>query len=113
MNSFDFFEVVLIVKCSDPDCCAVKQYGSDHCFVNPLARLGRESPHMSHCSLALHKNSSRFLGDVVNVSIVVKLVIESYTKELNSFGLSDGAASNTDGTHCPVPIPGEHDDFSF
>ena len=30
-----------------------------------------------------------------------------------SFGQSDCAASNTDRTHCPVPIPGEHDDFSF
>ena len=26
---------------------------------------------------------------------------------------SDGIASNTDRTHCPVPIPSEHDDFSF
>ena len=102
---------------------AVRQYGSDHCFVNPLARLGREPPHRSHRSLALHKSSSCFLGDVVNASIVVKpvkpvavpvkLVIESYTKELYSFGQSNGAASSTDGTHCPVPIPGEHDDFSF
>ena len=47
------------------------------------------------------------------MSIVVKLVIESYTKELYSFGQSDGAAYNTDGTHCPVPIPGEHVDFDF
>ena len=30
------------------------------------------------------------MGDVVNVSVVVKLVIESNTKELNSFGQSDG-----------------------
>ena len=53
------------------------------------------------------------MGDVVYISVVVKLVIESYTKELYSFGQSDGIASNTDRTHCPVPIPGEHDDFSF
>ena len=86
---------------------------SVHCFVNPLACLGRESPHRSHRSLSLHESSSRFLGDVVYVSVVVKLVIESYTKELYSFGQSDGAASNTDRTHCPVPISGEHDDFSF
>ena len=45
------------------------------------------------------------------MSIVVKLVIESYTKELYSFRQSDGAASNTDRTHCPVPIPGEHESF--
>ena len=38
------------------------------------------------------------------MSAVVKLVIESYTNELHSFGQRDGAASNTDGTHCPVPI---------
>ena len=116
MNSFEFLEVVLIVYCSDPDWCAVRQYGSDHCFVNPLARLGNEPPHRSHCSLAVHKSSRRFLGDVVNVSIVVKLVIEiisSYTKELYSFGQSDGAVSKTEGTHCPVPISVEHDDFSF
>ena len=68
---------------------------------------------MSYCSLASHKSSSRFFGDVVNGSVVVKLVIENYTEELYSFGQRDGAASNTDGTHCPIPIPGEHDDFSF
>ena len=45
--------------------------------------------------------------------VVLKLVFESYTKELYSFGQSDGIASNTDGMHCPIPIPGVHDDFSF
>ena len=39
--------------------------------------------------------------------------LHSLQKELYSFGQSDGIASNTDRTHCPVPIPGEHDDFSF
>ena len=43
------------------------------------------------------------------MSVVVKLVIESYTKELYSFKQSDGIASNTYETYCPVPIPGEHD----
>ena len=88
----------------------MRQFGSDHLQV-----LG-ESPriqHRSHCSFALHKSSSPCLGDVVNVSVVVKLVIESYTKELYSLGQGDGIASNTDGTHRPVPVPGEHDDFSF
>ena len=45
----------------------------------------------------------------VNVSVVVKLAIESYTKELCSFGQRDSAASNNVRTHCPVPVPGEND----
>ena len=53
------------------------------------------------------------MDDVVNVSVVVKLTIESYTKQLSSFGQGDGSASNIDGTQCQVPVTGKHDDFSF
>ena len=41
------------------------------------------NPHRSHCSFALHECSGRFLFDVVNVCVVVKLAIESYTKGLH------------------------------
>ena len=48
---------------------------------------------MPHCSFLLRESSSRFLCDVVNVSVVVKLAIESYTKELYSFRQGNGAAA--------------------
>ena len=51
------------------------------------------------------------MGDVVNVSVVVKLVTERYTRENYSFWQRDRAVSNTDWSHCPVPIPGQYDDF--
>ena len=47
----------------------------------------------------------------VDVSVVVKLAIESDTKELYSFVQGDGVSSNTDRTDCPVQ--GEHDNFNF
>ena len=52
-------------------------------------------------------------SDVVNVSVVVKLAIEIKELYVGSVRQGDGVASNTDGTDCPVPVPGEHDDLSF
>ena len=40
--------------------------------------------------------------------IIVKLAIESYAEELHSVRKGDGISSNTSGTDCPVPVPGEH-----
>ena len=45
--------------------------------------------------------------------VVVKLAIESYTKELNSVRKRDDISPNSDWTDCSLSAPGEHDDFSF
>ena len=56
------------------------------------------------CVVVKHECSGRFLGDAVNVCVVVKLAIESYTKEIHRVRQGDGVSSNTDGTHCLVPV---------
>ena len=45
--------------------------------------------------------------------VEVEFVVQGDTKESSRFRQFDGGVTHFNGSHCPFPVPGEHDNFGF
>ena len=61
----------------------------------------------------MHERGRGFLGDVRDVFVEAEFVFQGDSKEFCGFGQLDGGIAHLNGSHCPFPVPGEHNNFGF